>query len=108
LVPRVTQFLTVQNIPYEIKQQRQILTFGPAIETAKPIVLRDYQEAVVEAALRIKEKSGGKVSIQLFGGGTLNPPPEAYDAAVKGIADLVWGPHSYMPGRFPLMSLFFC
>ena len=68
LVSRVAQFLTVQNIAFEIKQQRDTVSFNTSIETIKPIVLRDYQQNVVNAALQnnvgmIKVATGGGKSI---------------------------------------------
>jgi TRAP-type C4-dicarboxylate transport system substrate-binding protein len=57
-------------------------------------------------AKTVEERCEGRVKITLFPGATLNPAMEMYDAAVKGIADISWGPHINMPGRFPMMEVF--
>ena len=57
-------------------------------------------------AKKVEAASGGRVKINIFAGSSLSPAPEIYDSAVKGVADLAWGPHSYMPGRFPLLEVF--
>jgi TRAP-type transport system periplasmic protein len=57
-------------------------------------------------AKQVEAASGGRVKINIFAGASLSPPPEIYDSAVKGVSDIAWGPHSYMPGRFPLLEVF--
>ncbi|MCT4553442.1 MAG: TRAP transporter substrate-binding protein [Pelagimonas sp.] len=50
----------------------------------------------------VEKDSGGRIKIDRFPsmqlGGT---PPELYDQAVDGIADIVWTVSGYSPGRFP-------
>ena len=56
---------------------------------------------------RIKQRSAGRMVCQIYPsmqlGGT---PPQLYDQAAKGIADIAWGLPSYSPGRFPAMEVF--
>lgn len=49
----------------------------------------------------LEQQAGGKVKINYYGGGTLAPSGQTYDAILKGIADV--GQHSlgYTMGRFP-------
>ncbi|GGL50897.1 TRAP transporter substrate-binding protein [Wenxinia marina] len=55
----------------------------------------------------IEEESGGRIEIQRYPamqlGGT---PPELYDQAVDGVADIVWTLPGYTPGRFPQTEVF--
>ena len=55
---------------------------------------------------QIENSCHDRVKINLFYGSTLSSPLDAYDSAVDGIADIAWGIHGLMPGRFPMMSLF--
>ena len=57
-------------------------------------------------AKRIEELCGGRVKITIYWGDTLTSASDAYDSAVKGIADMAWGTHAYTPGRFPMASVF--
>lgn len=56
-------------------------------------------------AKAIEQKTGGKVKIDIYPSSTLNKPQDAYDAVVKGIADITWGFVAYYPGRFPLTEV---
>jgi TRAP-type C4-dicarboxylate transport system substrate-binding protein len=57
-------------------------------------------------AKKIEELCGGRVKITIYWGDTLTSASDAYDSAVKGIADMAWGTHAYSPGRFPMSSVF--
>ncbi len=61
-------------------------------------------QAGMEWAKTINEKSGGKVDITVFPGGTLTPAPQTYDSVVKGIADIGMSCFAYTRGRFPVME----
>lgn len=50
----------------------------------------------------VEKKTGGSIVVAGHPVGTLVPPPQAYDAVVKGIADIAWAPLAFSPGRFPL------
>ncbi|PRY93314.1 TRAP-type C4-dicarboxylate transport system substrate-binding protein [Hasllibacter halocynthiae] len=56
---------------------------------------------------RVEEDSGGRIEVQRFPamqlGGT---PPELYDQAVDGTADVIWTVAGYTPGRFPTAEIF--
>lgn len=55
----------------------------------------------------VEEDSGGRIEVQRFPamqlGGT---PPELYDQAVDGVADVIWTVAGYTPGRFPTAEVF--
>ena len=79
---------------------------------AQEVTLRMHQflpaNSVVPAEIldvwadRVEADSGGRIEIQRFPsmqlGGT---PPQLYDQAVDGVADIVWTVAGYTPGRFP-------
>ena len=55
----------------------------------------------------VEEDSGGRIAVERFPamqlGGT---PPELYDQAVDGVADVIWTVAGYTPGRFPTAEVF--
>ena len=56
---------------------------------------------------KITKESGGKLKCQIYPamqmGGT---PPQLYDQAKDGVADIVWTLPGYTAGRFPLVEVF--
>lgn len=50
----------------------------------------------------VEKRSNGKVKFSYHPGGTLTPAAQAYEAAVKGIADVSVMSQQYNAGRFPL------
>ncbi len=53
-------------------------------------------------AKEMEKKTGGRVKIQTFPGGTLLPAKNIFDGVVTGTADIGNFAMSYQPGRFPL------
>ncbi len=53
-------------------------------------------------AKEIEKRTGGKVKVQTFPGGTLLPAKNIFDGVVAGMADIGNFAMSYQPGRFPL------
>jgi TRAP-type C4-dicarboxylate transport system substrate-binding protein len=53
----------------------------------------------------VEKRTGGKVQVTLFYGGTLTPADKCYDGVVKGISDLGMSVLSYTMGRFPLSEV---
>ena len=53
----------------------------------------------------LEEATGGKVIMDYSHGAALGKPPEYYDLAVKGVADIVFTLPAYSAGRFPLVEL---
>jgi len=68
------------------------------IGTQQDTLLREWGK-------ELEKRSGGRVKVNYFAGGTLVPAQQTYDAVVKGIADV--GNHvlGYTMGRFPFCQV---
>ena len=56
---------------------------------------------------KVQEESGGRIAIEHFPSMQLGgAPPELYDQAVDGVADITWTVIGYTPGRFPKTEAF--
>lgn len=53
----------------------------------------------------VEAATSGRVKVTMFPGNTLTPPMQAYDAVVKGIADMASALLAYAPGRLPLSEV---
>ncbi|OPY00520.1 MAG: C4-dicarboxylate-binding periplasmic protein precursor [Syntrophorhabdus sp. PtaB.Bin047] len=53
-------------------------------------------------AKEVEKRTGGRVKVQTFPGGTLLPAKNIFDGVVAGMADIGNFAMSYQPGRFPL------
>jgi TRAP-type transport system periplasmic protein len=53
----------------------------------------------------VEATTAGRVKVTMFPGNTLTPPMQAYDAVVKGIADMAGALLAYAPGRLPLSEV---
>ncbi|WP_319533100.1 TRAP transporter substrate-binding protein [uncultured Cohaesibacter sp.] len=84
---------------------------------AAEVTLRLHQFLPAQAAVpkhvlipwmeKIQKESGGRIEIQHFPAMQLGgKPPELYDQAVDGVADIIWTLPGYTPGRFPLTEVF--
>jgi TRAP-type transport system periplasmic protein len=64
-------------------------------------------KAIVPWAKKVEAESGGRIKIQLFHamqmGGT---PPQLFDQARDGVADITWTVLGYTPGRFNKSEVF--
>jgi TRAP-type C4-dicarboxylate transport system substrate-binding protein len=56
-------------------------------------------------AKEIEKRTGGKVKINIFAGGSLTPADQCYDGVVKGISDIGMSLFAYTRGRFPLLEV---
>lgn len=74
--------------------------FLPAQANVPKLVLETWAE-------NVRRDSEGRIATEIFPamqlGGT---PPELYDQAVDGIADVIWTVNGYTPGRFPHSEVF--
>ncbi|HPC66319.1 MAG TPA: TRAP transporter substrate-binding protein [Syntrophorhabdaceae bacterium] len=52
----------------------------------------------------IEKRTGGKVKIKYYPGGTLTPAAQVYDGVVKGISDIGESCFAYTRGKFPVME----
>ncbi len=63
--------------------------------------------AIEPWAKKVEKESGGRIKVQLFPSMQLGgKPPELFDQAKDGVADIVWTVLGYTPGRFPKSEVF--
>ena len=66
-----------------------------------------HAKVIVPWCNKIEKESGGELKCQIYPamqlGGT---PPQLYDQAKDGVADIVWTVPSYSAGRFPSVEVF--
>ena len=63
--------------------------------------------AIDEWIKKVEKDSGGRIKIQHFPSMQLGgKPPELYDQAKDGVADIVWAVLGFTPGRFPKTEAF--
>lgn len=63
-------------------------------------------EGAEELAKNIEEMSGGRIKIQVYGGGELVPPLETFDAVSQGVAELGHAASYYWAGKAPAAQFF--
>ena len=64
-------------------------------------------KAIAPWAAKIEKESGGRIKVQQFPSMQLGgKPPELFDQAKDGVADIVWTVLGYTPGRFPKSEVF--
>jgi len=105
--------------------RRQILTgaalAAPALFTARraaaqevtlrlhhflPPVSNVHRHFLMPWANKVRDESGGRLRIQIFPSMQLGgAPPQLYDQAKDGVADIVWTLPGYTPGRFPRIEV---
>jgi len=74
--------------------------FLPTSSTAHARVLQPWAE-------KVAEQSDGRIAIDIFPAMQLGgKPPQLYDQARTGVADLIWTVVNYTPGRFPTVGVF--
>jgi len=65
----------------------------------------NHQSQLAEAWCReVEKRTGGKVTINYYPGGTLTQAQQTYDGVVEGIADIGLSCLAYTRGRFPVMA----
>ena len=55
-------------------------------------------------AREIETRTGGRVKITVYPGGTLTKPAQAYEGVISGISDIAMSCPAYTRGRFPLLE----
>ncbi len=61
-------------------------------------------KAAMDWAKEIEKRTGNKVQITVFPGGTLTNAKQCYSGVVKGISDIGFSLFAYTRGRFPVMA----
>lgn len=93
-----------------------LVTAGPAWAADEVIELKlahfmptmhvQHRKAFVPFAEKVAERTGGRVQVKIYPGGTLGNPKTMVDAVTSGITDIGFVLPSYVPGRFPRSSVF--
>jgi TRAP-type C4-dicarboxylate transport system substrate-binding protein len=89
----------------------------PVTAMAQDVVLKLHQFLPAQAnvprlvldvwADKVQKDSGGRIKIERFAAMQLGgKPPELYDQAKDGLADIIWTVNGYTPGRFPRSEVF--
>ena len=74
--------------------------FLPAVSNVHRFFLQPWAE-------KVRSESGGKLRIQIFPAMQLGgAPPQLYDQARDGVADIIWTLPGNTPGRFPKIEVF--
>ncbi|MBV1789680.1 TRAP transporter substrate-binding protein [Marinobacterium sp. D7] len=72
----------------------------PPMSTAHAKFLTPWAE-------KVEQDSGGRIHIDVYPAMQLGgKPPQLFDQARKGIADITWTVTGYTPGRFPISTVF--
>jgi TRAP-type transport system periplasmic protein len=94
-----------------------VLTVGffPVLSHAQKVVSLNYSnffpaphknsQLAEQWCKEVEKRTGGKVKISYFPGGTLTPAAQTYDNVVKGIADIGFSVFAYTRGKFPLTEV---
>lgn len=77
---------------------RMVTTWAPHFP-----LLGEYADKMAEW---INEMSGGRLKIQVYGGGELVPALEAFDAVSQGVAEMGHGAAYYWAGKIPAAQFF--
>ncbi|WP_198376522.1 TRAP transporter substrate-binding protein [Neoroseomonas rubea] len=71
-----------------------------------PAVSNVHRHFLVPWTNKVREESGGRLRIQIFPSMQLGgAPPQLYDQAKDGVADIVWTLPGNTPGRFPRIEV---
>lgn len=71
-----------------------------------PAVSNVHRHFLVPWANKLREESGGRLNIRIFPSMQLGgAPPQLYDQAKDGVADIIWTLPGYTPGRFPRIEV---
>lgn len=66
-----------------------------------------HHQLLTPWAQRLEKDSGGRIKCEIYPSMQLGgKPPELYDQARNGVADIIWTVPAYTPGRFPLTTVF--
>jgi TRAP-type C4-dicarboxylate transport system substrate-binding protein len=109
--------------------RRQLLSLAGTAALAAPALLRPGRARAAEVTLKmhhflppvsnghakflapwsrkVEAESGGRIKVQIFPSMQLGgAPPQLFDQARDGVADLVWTLPGNTPGRFPRLEVF--
>ncbi len=108
------RFFGVQSLLVVVFFAATCLAFFPVMASAQKVINLNYSNffpaphknsvLAQQYCKEIEKRSGGKVKITYFPGGTLTPAAQTYDNVVKGIADIGESCFAYTRGKFPMME----
>jgi TRAP-type C4-dicarboxylate transport system substrate-binding protein len=90
-----------------------LCAFMPVAADAEPIKLTysnffppaNHQSQLAEQWCReVEKRTGGKVVVEYYPGGTLTKAKQCYDGVVEGLSDIGMSCLAYSRGRFPVMA----
>ena len=94
----------------EKESQKKIVSRGKKFKwklaLAVPKTLKIWGPGLIHFSKRIKEMSGGRLEINVFGGGELVPPLEIFDAVKNGTIEMGHAAGYYWQGRIPAAVFF--
>ena len=103
ILKTLLQALLLVGVMHPVQAQTVTLRFHQFLPPQAPIP----SKAIAPWAEKIEKDSGGRIKVQLFPSMQLGgKPPELFDQAKDGVADMVWTVLGYTPGRFPRSELF--
>ncbi len=91
-----------------------LFAVSSAFGQAKPVELKYSMHFVathkqcqlgVDWGKEVEKRTGGKVKVTMYPGGTLTPSNQNYDGITKGISDVGLSFFSYTQGKFPVMEI---
>jgi len=91
--------LTLMSFAANAAPQQKKLTYSIFFPAA-----HGQAEAGAAWAKEIEQRTGGRIKIDVFPGGTLTSAKDCYDGVVKGISDIGMSCFAYSRGRFPIME----
>lgn len=62
-------------------------------------------EPLRQLCQELEDKSNGRITSEIAWGAVMGPPPEHYDLAASGVADVAFVMAAYTPGRFPMSEV---
>lgn len=100
LVFVIVAVLISLSIPNSSSAQKAVeLTFSNFFPAA-----HKNSKIMEEWIAEIEKRTGGKVKIKYYPGGTLTPAAQVYDGVVKGLSDIGESVFAYTRGKFPAME----
>lgn len=100
LVFVIVAVLISLSVPNSSSAQKAVeLTFSNFFPAA-----HKNSKIMEEWIAEIEKRTGGKVKIKYYPGGTLTPAAQVYDGVVKGLSDIGESVFAYTRGKFPAME----
>lgn len=100
-------FVALGLVASSLTVQAQEPEFTLKFHHMLPPMSAAHRDFIVPWAEKVEQESGGRLHIEIYPamqlGGT---PPQLFDQARTGVADITWTVGGYTPGRFPSAGVF--